>query len=231
MIEDLVDPQPWWEEADPKRYKAVEVSDEEVTQAVTIMDRLRKSIQKLSSSLSSLTHGITRRRSKSVSGQLPPPPTPSSETVSRQHPPSSSSNIEPPLLMHGKPSFSTSVIPGNNSNNSRPLDDSVRPISCFSDESQYRHPDLEEEDEEDEDHFHKNHNHNQHYYYHHHNQQQQQHLSFITQHEQQQQNRPSLDRQTSTASSSSGLGITINRYRGGLAPQVPPSSYHPASQK
>ncbi|KAG2219148.1 hypothetical protein INT45_002339 [Circinella minor] len=231
VIEDLADPQPWWEEADPKRYKAVEVSDEEVTHAVTIMDRLRKSIQKLSSSLSNLTHGITRRRSKSVSSQPPPPPPASSSgTASRQHPPSSSSIVEPPILMHGKPSFSTSVIPGNNSNNNRPIDDSIRPISCFSDESQYyHHPDLEEEDEDEED-FHNNHNHNQHYYYHHHHNQQQ-YPSFTTQHEQQQKNRPSLDRQTSTASSSSGLGITIGRYRGGLTPQVPPSSYHPASQK
>ncbi|KAI9256671.1 kinase-like domain-containing protein [Phascolomyces articulosus] len=236
VIEDLEDPQPWWEEADPRRYKAVEVTDEEVTQAVTIMDRLRKSIQKLSSSLSNLTHGITRRRSKSVSSQQPPPPAPSSGAAARHAPSTSTPIAEPPLLMHGKPSYSTSIIPGNNNNNHRPLSshDPIRPISCFSDEtSHYHHPDLEEEDEEEEDDVEGYHH--QHQLYHHHQQQPSyhhphQHSSFTSQ-DQQQQNRPSLDRQTSTASSSSGLGITISRYRGGLTPQVPPSSYHPASQK
>lgn len=42
MIEDLECPEAWWDEADPRRYKTVEVTDEEVTQAVTIMVGIRK---------------------------------------------------------------------------------------------------------------------------------------------------------------------------------------------
>ncbi|KAI9490109.1 kinase-like domain-containing protein [Zychaea mexicana] len=257
VIEDIEDPQAWWEEADPRRYKAVEVTDEEVTQAVTIMDRLRKSIQKLSSSLSNLTHGITRRRSKSVSSQPQQqqrPSVPSSKAAAaaaahhHQQQQEQQPVVEP--LMHGKSSFSTSFIPPNNNNNSHrqqphSLSSSsssniMRPISCLSDDTQYSHPhhhrhhhhhhhhrgsdiypDLEEEDEEDlyeegpEGYDHLHHHHRS--YNQHHPQQQLQH-------------RPSLDRQASSASSSSGLGITISRYRGGLTPQVPPSSYHPASQ-
>ncbi|KAI8138441.1 kinase-like domain-containing protein [Fennellomyces sp. T-0311] len=198
VIEDLSEPQSWWEEADPKRYKAVEVTDEEVTQAVTIMDRLRKSIQKLSSSLSNLTHGITRRRSKSVTSSSNPQ-VPSQE----RHLPPPTSPVEP--LMHGKSSFSTSIIPPANH---RYPPSATRPISCLSDEANYRrgsevYPDLEEEDEED--------------LY--------EEAPAVNNH------RPSLDRQASSASSSSGLAITISRYRGGLTPKVPPSSYHPPSQK
>lgn len=37
MIEDLGDPEQWWQEADPCRYKAVEVTDDEVNHAVTMM--------------------------------------------------------------------------------------------------------------------------------------------------------------------------------------------------
>lgn len=37
MIEDLDHPEQWWQEADPCRYKAVEVTDDEVNHAVTMM--------------------------------------------------------------------------------------------------------------------------------------------------------------------------------------------------
>ncbi|KAI8879808.1 Pkinase-domain-containing protein [Backusella circina FSU 941] len=67
VIADLQDPSVWWEEADPTLYKTVQVTDEEVTHAVTLMDRLRKSIRRLSSSLSNITHGFSRNRSKSIS--------------------------------------------------------------------------------------------------------------------------------------------------------------------
>ncbi|KAI8068130.1 kinase-like domain-containing protein [Gilbertella persicaria] len=66
VVEDLQDPTVWWKEADPTLYKAVEVTDEEVSQAVTIMDRLRKSIRRISSSLISLTHHFSRHHSKPV---------------------------------------------------------------------------------------------------------------------------------------------------------------------
>ncbi|KAI9312228.1 kinase-like domain-containing protein [Dichotomocladium elegans] len=141
VIEDLDDPVPWWEEADPRRYKAVEVTDEDVTQAVTIMDRLRKSIQKLSSSLSNLTHGITRRRSKSTSSSNTPPSQQHQQKHHRQ-PHHISQRLPDPSpispLIHGKPSFSTSTIPHQSSfGASHGL---TRPQSEI-------YPDLEEEEE------------------------------------------------------------------------------------
>lgn len=65
VIEDLEDPSIWWKEADPTLYKTVHVTDEEVSKAVTIMDRLRKSIRRISSSLSSLTHSFSKHNSSS----------------------------------------------------------------------------------------------------------------------------------------------------------------------
>ncbi len=56
VIEDLRDPNAWYKEADPTQYKAVEITDLDVHHAVTIMDKLRKSIHRISSSiLSSLS--------------------------------------------------------------------------------------------------------------------------------------------------------------------------------
>ncbi|CDH49821.1 upstream serine threonine kinase for the snf1complex [Lichtheimia corymbifera JMRC:FSU:9682] len=105
VIEDLGDPEQWWQEADPCRYKAVEVTDDEVNHAVTMMDRIRKSIQKLSSSLSHLTQGITRKRSKTVSYSstndktTPPPSAPQSAT-----PTSGSKNNTKHIQNHSSPS-------------------------------------------------------------------------------------------------------------------------------
>ncbi|ORZ21111.1 kinase-like domain-containing protein [Absidia repens] len=65
VIQDLQKPEEWWHEADPRHYQTVCVTDDEVTHAYTIMDRLRRSIHRLSNSLSHLTQNITRRRSKS----------------------------------------------------------------------------------------------------------------------------------------------------------------------
>ncbi|KAJ8658302.1 hypothetical protein O0I10_005985 [Lichtheimia ornata] len=188
VIEDLECPEAWWDEADPRRYKTVEVTDEEVTHAVTIMDRLRKSIQKLSSSLSNLTHGITRRRSKSVTSSNAPQ-TPNQQFTSQQPviATPSSQPLSPPL-MHGKPSFSTSSIPQND------LHTLGRPQSCLSDDIHYGYreiyPDLEEEDEQ----------------------------AYYEEAPSPTSNRPDLVRQASSASSSSGLAITISRYRGGISP-------------
>ncbi|KAI9016551.1 kinase-like domain-containing protein [Phycomyces nitens] len=73
VISDLSNPIVWWQEADPRQYKTVEVTDDEVDQAVTIMARLRNTLSKMSSSLTHLTNSITRRRSKSASHSQPPP--------------------------------------------------------------------------------------------------------------------------------------------------------------
>ncbi|KAI7886187.1 kinase-like protein [Lichtheimia hyalospora FSU 10163] len=192
VIEDLECPEAWWEEADPRRYKTVEVTDEEVTHAVTIMDRLRKSIQKLSSSLSNLTHGISRRRSKSVTSSNAPA-TPQQQFTTSPHPVIATPSSQPlsPPLMHGKPSFSTSSIPHNDYNTLG------RPQSCLSDDIHYGYreiyPDLEEEDEQ----------------------------AYYEEAPGSTSNRPDLIRQASSASSSSGLAITISRYRGGLSHPLP----------
>lgn len=67
---DLEDPGQWKEEADPRHYKAVEVTDEEVSRAVTITEKLRRGIQRLSSSISHFTQAFDmKRRGKSMSNQ------------------------------------------------------------------------------------------------------------------------------------------------------------------
>jgi serine/threonine protein kinase len=52
VIQDLKDPRIWWKEADPTLYKTVKVTDEEVSKALTIMAKFKKSIRRISSSLS-----------------------------------------------------------------------------------------------------------------------------------------------------------------------------------
>lgn len=103
VIEDLENPALWWHEADPTQYKTVQVTDEEVSRAVTtIMDRLRKSIYRLSSSISNLTYSFTHRnhqRSKSTNTNTTAssshPYTPNSSDM---HPPSSSTTS--PISSH-----------------------------------------------------------------------------------------------------------------------------------
>jgi serine/threonine protein kinase len=79
VIQDLSDPALWWKETDPARYQTVHVTDEEVSRAVTIMDKLRRSIRRISSSLSNLTHPFS---SKSSSLSDPSPFSPSSNSSS-----------------------------------------------------------------------------------------------------------------------------------------------------
>ncbi|ORX61921.1 kinase-like protein [Hesseltinella vesiculosa] len=83
VLQDLARPDAWLDEADPRRYQAVCVTDEEVSHAYTMMDRLRKSIHKLSNSFSHLTHNLTRRRAKSTS---------------QPHHPKRSFHTQPPLI-------------------------------------------------------------------------------------------------------------------------------------
>ncbi|KAI9483424.1 MAG: kinase-like domain-containing protein [Benjaminiella poitrasii] len=85
VIKDLEDPHSWWQEADPTRYPNVQVTDEEVNHAVTtLMDRLRRSIRRISSSLlSNLTHGFNRhQKSPSTSSAIPTTPTTTSDSSS-----------------------------------------------------------------------------------------------------------------------------------------------------
>lgn len=88
VIQDLDDPSIWWKECDPSSYKTVQVTDEEVSSAVTIMGKLRKSIYRISSSIS---NSFSRRGSKSSS-------------LSDIHP-SPSNSIISPISSHHEPSI------------------------------------------------------------------------------------------------------------------------------
>ncbi|CAI2179088.1 13232_t:CDS:2 [Funneliformis geosporum] len=73
VVADIPNPEKWREETDPKKYKAVTVSDEEVKSAYTLKDRLKKKIRKISLSLGNLTIGSLRKRSKSISEESSSP--------------------------------------------------------------------------------------------------------------------------------------------------------------
>jgi serine/threonine protein kinase len=60
VLQDLEDVEGWWKEADPTRYKTVQVTEEDVSRAFTLMDRLKRSIRRISSSFSNLTQGFAR---------------------------------------------------------------------------------------------------------------------------------------------------------------------------
>ncbi|KAG0204963.1 hypothetical protein BGX28_003264 [Mortierella sp. GBA30] len=70
VTEDIADPIKWRIETDPGNYQRVHVTEDEVKGAVTIMDKIRNRIRKLSVSLSNFT--INRRRSKSISSAYTP---------------------------------------------------------------------------------------------------------------------------------------------------------------
>ncbi|GES86871.1 kinase-like protein [Rhizophagus clarus] len=72
VIADLTNPEKWREETDPKKYKAVTVTEEEVKSAYTLKERLKKKIRKISLSLGNLTKGSLRKRSKSTSESSSP---------------------------------------------------------------------------------------------------------------------------------------------------------------
>ncbi|KAI9361032.1 kinase-like domain-containing protein [Pilaira anomala] len=64
VLEDLEDPSIWLKESDPKLYKTVHITEDDLSKAVTIMDKLRKSIHRISSTLS---HTFSRKSSTSTS--------------------------------------------------------------------------------------------------------------------------------------------------------------------
>ncbi|KAF8923588.1 hypothetical protein BGZ58_002772 [Dissophora ornata] len=65
VVEDLDDPVRWRIETDPGNYQRVCITDEDLKGAVTIIDKIKNRIRKLSVSLSNFT--LNRRRSKSIS--------------------------------------------------------------------------------------------------------------------------------------------------------------------
>ncbi|KAF9438936.1 hypothetical protein BGZ76_002935 [Entomortierella beljakovae] len=69
VIEDLQDPVRWRIETDPSNYQRVHVTEDEVKGAVTIMDKIKNRIRKLSVSIGNFAN---RRRSKSISSTYTP---------------------------------------------------------------------------------------------------------------------------------------------------------------
>ncbi|KAI1300677.1 hypothetical protein EDD11_006056 [Mortierella claussenii] len=65
VIEDIQDPIRWRIETDPSNYQRVHVTEDEVRGAVTIMDKIKNRIRKLSVSIGNFA--VNRRRSKSIS--------------------------------------------------------------------------------------------------------------------------------------------------------------------
>ncbi|KAG0088577.1 hypothetical protein BGZ92_005982 [Podila epicladia] len=80
VTEDLGDPERWRIETDPGNYQRVHVTEDDLRGAVTIIDKIKNRIRKLSVSLSNFT--LNRRRSKSISSTY----TPDSPTSSDQGP-------------------------------------------------------------------------------------------------------------------------------------------------
>ncbi|KAH7047169.1 kinase-like domain-containing protein [Linnemannia elongata] len=70
VTEGLKDPARWRIETDPGNYQRVQITDEDLKGAVTIMDKIKNRIRKLSVSLTNFT--LNRRRSKSISSANPP---------------------------------------------------------------------------------------------------------------------------------------------------------------
>ncbi|KAF9105716.1 hypothetical protein BGX29_011586 [Mortierella sp. GBA35] len=70
VTEGLKDPERWRIETDPGNYQRVHITDEDLKGAVTIMDKIKNRIRKLSVSLTNFT--LNRRRSKSITSANPP---------------------------------------------------------------------------------------------------------------------------------------------------------------
>lgn len=70
VTEGLKDPERWRIETDPGNYQRVQITDEDLKGAVTIMDKIKNRIRKLSVSLTNFT--LNRRRSKSITSANPP---------------------------------------------------------------------------------------------------------------------------------------------------------------
>ncbi|KAF9421640.1 hypothetical protein BGZ76_003960 [Entomortierella beljakovae] len=68
VTEDLKDPERWRIDTDPGNYQKVHITDDDLKGAVTLIDKIKNRIRRLSVSLSNLT----RRRSKSISSSNTP---------------------------------------------------------------------------------------------------------------------------------------------------------------
>lgn len=189
VTRDLENREEWLLKSDPRHYMNVQVTNDlEITESVTMMDRLRQSIRKLSFSFGS--NSQNRRKSsmikvvnRPVSSYHPASPNTMQNNLHRLSQPS----------MSKQPSFSTSLLPHATSsviptvslstghtlifNNSGMNSSNIIP-SYLSEAEE----DDDEEEDEDEDH------------------------------------RPGISRRVSSASSSSGLGLTFGKYQSTMTP-------------
>ncbi|KAI8089820.1 kinase-like domain-containing protein [Halteromyces radiatus] len=210
VIQDLPNPELWWAEADPRHYQMVSITDDDVSHAYTIMDRLRRSIHKLSSSFSHLTQNITRRRAKSSCQTRPVAkqifhanPASRSSIISTTTPPSSALlPLSPPpttTTMLFKSERAPSIT--SSSNEPYPISTPIHPTAISSDSDHYYydqdgHPIVD--DEIDDDNIPR-------------------------------PRRCSYQRNNSSASSMSGLVVTFSKHRetaSNSPPPVPPLTKH-----
>ncbi|KAI8986578.1 kinase-like domain-containing protein [Pilobolus umbonatus] len=68
ILEGLEDPRQWWYKSDPSSYQPVVITEDDINHAVTFMDRIVKSIHKLSTSIS---HSFTKKTTRqSISSEF-----------------------------------------------------------------------------------------------------------------------------------------------------------------
>ncbi|GAA5801422.1 hypothetical protein HPULCUR_006868 [Helicostylum pulchrum] len=133
VIQDLADPAAWWKESDPRLYKTVHVTDDDVPRAVTLMDKLRKSIHRISSSLS---HTFSKHASKSsLNNSLPDINT--SPTTS--------------IISHPQPITTNTNTLATKENNNGWLPTSFTPSTCSTSSKEYIHDRDRDDDDEDDD--------------------------------------------------------------------------------
>ncbi|KAG2212362.1 hypothetical protein INT47_001723 [Mucor saturninus] len=197
VIRGLDNSQDWILQTDPHHYLNIQVaSDLEITESVTMMDRLRQSIRKLSISFSN------SRRKSSLTPAVSKPSRPVSYHPSSPNHIQSNSNhhrlSQPSMMMSKQPSYSTSLLPHATSSVTptvslstghtlivNGLSSNYIPPTTATTTTTIPYPASEEEEEDEEEEV---------------------------------NNRPDISRRVSSASSSSGLGLTFGKYRGGMTP-------------
>ncbi|GAA5811343.1 hypothetical protein MFLAVUS_004776 [Mucor flavus] len=122
VIQDLADPAAWWRESDPRLYKTVYVTDDDLSRAVTLMDKLRKSIHRISSSLS---HTFSRHASKSSLPDINTSPTTS-------------------IISHPQPTTTTTTTTTTMRDNNGWLPTSFTPSTCSTSSKESIHDEDED---------------------------------------------------------------------------------------
>lgn len=189
----MSDSQDWIIKTDPHHYLKIQVtSDLEITESITMMDRLRQSIRKLSFSFA----GGNRRKSSTITTTATTTTTKINNRPVSYHPASPNNIIQTNSNMHRlsqpsiskQPSYSTSLLPHATSSVTPTVSLSTGHTLIFNglSSSNIIPPVSYQSDEEEED----------------------------------IRSRPDISRRVSSSSSSSGLGLTFGRYRGGMTPII-----------